>query len=204
VSASGSKTDLTVPDPLADLVAPVVARDPSAIEVFVRTAAPSVVRVVRQILGSQHPEVADVVQEALFGAVEALASFEGKCTLRHFVCRVAALTAMNARRRLQLREQITPPAGAGDDFASEEPSPFGQALAGRRRAAFRLLLDELPPAQSEVLAMHCVLGFTIAETAHAVGVPINTVRSRLLAAKAALRERLQQHPELWEIAQGVS
>jgi len=204
VTASGSKTNPAAPDLLSELVAAVVDRDPAAIEAFVRASAPSVARVVRQILGSQHPDVADVVQEALLAAVDALASFEGKCTVRHFVYRVAALTAMNARRRLRLREQITPPTGAGDDHASADPSPFGEALAGRRRAAFRELLDELPAAHSEVLALHCVLGFTIAETARAAGVPVNTVRSRLLAAKAALRERLQRHPELWEIAQGVS
>jgi RNA polymerase sigma-70 factor (ECF subfamily) len=204
VPACRIKSDLAAPDPLADLVAAVAQRDPLAIETFVRAVAPSVLRVVRQILGSQHTEVADVVQESLFASIDALGDFEGKCTVRHFVCRVAALTAMNARRRLQLREQITPPGGAGDDFASEEPSPFGHALAGRRRAAFRLLLDELPAVQSEVLALHCVLGFTIAETARATGVPVNTVRSRLLSAKAALRERLQQHPELWELVQGVS
>lgn len=173
-------------------------------EAFVRAAAPSVLRVVRQILGATHPDVADVVQESLFAAIEALEGFEGQCTVRHFLWRVAALTAMNARRRLRLREQITPPEGAADDFASDEPSPFGITLASRRREAFRSLLDALPAAQSEVLALHCVLGFTIAETAQTTGVPVNTVRSRLLAAKAALRERLHQDPELWELVQGAS
>jgi RNA polymerase sigma-70 factor (ECF subfamily) len=196
--------DLGRPDPLEQLVAPVIDRDPAAVESFVRAAAPAVLRVVQRILGAQHPEVADIVQESLFAAIEALNTFEGKCTVRHFVWRVAALTAMNARRRLRLREQITASDGDADRYASDEPSPLGRTLAARRRDAFRLLLDELPSAQSEVLALHCVLGFTVAETAQATGVPVNTVRSRLLAAKAALRERLQQDPELWELVQGVS
>jgi RNA polymerase sigma factor (sigma-70 family) len=108
---------------------------------------------------------------------------------------------MNARRRLRLREQITPAGGTADEFASSEPSPLGATLASRRRKAFRSLLDELPAAQSEVLALHCVLGFTIVETAQAASVPVNTVRSRLLAAKATLRERLKQDPELWDLVQ---
>jgi RNA polymerase sigma-70 factor (ECF subfamily) len=196
--------DIGRSDPLAELVEPVIERDAAAIEAFVRAAAPPVLRVVRQILGAQHADVADVVQESLFAAIEALDGFEGKCSVRHFVWRVAALTAMNARRRLRLREQIGALYSDAEGCASDEPSPLGQTLASRRREAFRGLLDELPSVQSEVLALHCVLGFTISETAQATGVPVNTVRSRLLAAKAALRERLQQDPELWELVKGVS
>lgn len=171
---------------------------------FVRATAPSILRVVRQILGAGHPELTDVVQEAQFGALEALATFRGQCTVLHFVWRVAALTAMNARRRLQLREQITPADDTLDGYPSDEPSPMGHALAARRRDAFRKLLDELPAVQSEVLALHCVLGLTIAEVASATGAPSNTVRSRLLAAKAALRERVSAEPELWELVRGAS
>lgn len=196
--------DVTRPDPLAELVGPVIDRNPAAIEAFVRVAAPTVLRVVRQILGSQHSEVADVVQESLFSAIEALQAFDGRCTVRHFVWRVAALTAINARRRLRLREQITALSSRADEVASDDPSPFNLILARRRREAFRSLLDELSGVHSEVLALHCMLGFTIVETAQATGVPVNTVRSRLLAAKAALRERLHQDPELWELVQGAS
>lgn len=192
------------PDNLAELVALVIEGDPASIEAFIRSAAPTVLRVVQQILGANHPDVADVMQEALLAAIEALPGFERRCTVLHFLWRVAALTAMNARRRLRLREQITPPDEGTDDYASDEPSPLGATLASRRRDVFRSLLDELPGAQSEVLALHCVLGFTIAETAEATGVPINTVRSRLLAGKAALRQRINDDPELWELVQGAS
>ena len=191
-------------DPLAELVASVVAREPRAIEALVRATSPAALRVVRQILGTRHPDVGDVVQEAVFAAVEALDSFRAECTVLHFVCRVAALTAMNARRRLRLREQIAPDTDTLDQFPSDEPTPFGHTLARKRRDVFRQLLDELPAVQSEVLALHCVLGFTVAETAAATGVPLNTVRSRLLAAKAALRDRLSEDHELWELVRGAS
>ena len=44
-----------------------------------------------------------------------------------------------------------------------------------------------------------LLGFTIAEVAAAAEVPANTVRSRLLNAKAALRKRLGEDPELYHL-----
>jgi RNA polymerase sigma factor (sigma-70 family) len=191
-------------DSLEELLDRVVARDPRAVEAFVRRACPSATRVVRQVLGSQHPDVSDVVQEAMFATLDALPDFRRQCTVTHFVWRVAALTAMNARRRLRLREQVTPGTDVADEYPSDEPSPLGLTLAAQRREVLRQLLDELPAVHAEVLALHCVLGFTIAETASATGAPINTVRSRLLAAKAALRERLSQNAELSELVRGVS
>jgi RNA polymerase sigma factor (sigma-70 family) len=191
-------------DSLEELLDLVVARDPKAVEAFVRLACPPALRVVRQVLGSQHPDVSDVVQEAMFATLEALPSFRRQCTVMHFVWRVAALTAMNARRRLRIREQFTPGADAADEYPSDEPSPLGLTLAARRRDVLRQLLDELPATHAEVLALHCVLGLTIAETASATGAPINTVRSRLLAAKSALRERLNQDAELSDLVRGVS
>jgi RNA polymerase sigma-70 factor (ECF subfamily) len=62
-----------------------------------------------------------------------------------------------------------------------------------------MLLDELPPAQAEVLVFHCALGFTVEEVASAVGRPAETVRSRLRLAKQALREKIEASSELAEI-----
>jgi RNA polymerase sigma factor (sigma-70 family) len=180
------------------------AGNPRAVEDFVLATGPCILRVVRRILGAHHPDTEDVVQDATFAALDALADFRGQCTVLHFVWRVAALTAMNARRRLQLRQHITPGLEDADVHASDEPSPMGNALAARRREVLRRLLDELPAVQAEALGLHCVLGYTIEETAATAGVPPNTVRSRLIAAKAALRERLAETPELYDLVRGVS
>ncbi len=73
-----------------------------------------------------------------------------------------------------------------------------------QREALRQLLDELPPEQAEALAMHCVLGCTVEETAAATGVPINTVRGRLVTAKSALRKILAENSELSDLLRGAS
>jgi len=69
-------------DPIAPLIGPVLDRDARAIEAWVRATAPSATRVVRQILGATHPDVADVTQEALFAALEALPGFRAQAGLR--------------------------------------------------------------------------------------------------------------------------
>jgi RNA polymerase sigma factor (sigma-70 family) len=191
-------------DPLADLARGAAARQPRAVEAFVLATGLSVVRVVRRILGAHSSEVDDTVQEATFAVLEALPGFRGECSVLHFVCRVATLTAMNARRRAQIRAQVAPSTDDVESHASEEPSPMSAAMAARRRDACRALLGELPPAQAEVLALHCVLGYTIEEIASATACPPNTVRGRLVTAKAALRERVAADRELTETMRGVS
>ena len=60
----------------------------------------------------------------------------------------------------------------------------------------RQLLCELPEAQAEVLAFHSVLGHTVEETAAALAIPIDTVRSRLRNGLGKLRARVASDAEL--------
>jgi RNA polymerase sigma-70 factor (ECF subfamily) len=151
-----------------------------------------------------HPDVDDVAQDAVFAVLDALPGFRGESTVLHFVWRVAALTAINARRRVRLREQIARESVDLDELPGEAPSPATELVAARQRRAFRQLLEELPPVQAEVLALHCVVGLTVEEAAAVTGAPPNTVRSRLLTAKAVLRQRLAADQELLELLKGVS
>jgi RNA polymerase sigma-70 factor (ECF subfamily) len=193
-------------DKLSELAQAAHAGRPQAVRAFLTTVAPLILRIVRQILGRDHPDVEDIAQEALVATLDALSRFRGECSTGHFVRRIALLTALNARRRLQLRHQLAPhvPAPNADALPGRAASPADQVEAEQRRSLFTDLLDELPAAQAEAIGLHCVLGYTVAETAAATGAPINTVRGRLVAAKAALRQRLAQDSTLCELIKGAS
>jgi RNA polymerase sigma-70 factor (ECF subfamily) len=193
-----------VAEALQILLPRLLAGDGRSIERFVLAAGPAILRVVRQILGTHHPDVPDVVQEASFAVIGSLPRFRGDSSLLHFVWRIAVPTAMNARRRPQLRERSIEDTASFEDVPDAESSPFGLAVAGRRREAFRQLLDELPTSQAEAICLHCVLGWTIEEAAESTGVPANTMRTRLATARAALRKRLADDPELNELLRGAS
>ena len=190
-------------DPLKQLTALAARGNPAGVRAWVLAVGPSVLAVVRRILGVRSPEVDDVVQEALMAALGALPEFRGECTVMHFVWRVAALTAMNARRKLHVQARFASADTELDEAACDALSPLGHAHAARRRQAVRALLAELPAAQAEALALHCVLGMTVGEAAAATGVPPNTVRGRLVTAKAALRQRLAADPALEELLRGT-
>ncbi len=184
-------------DGLDGLLAPALARDPSALRLLVDQVAPDVLRVVRLVLGwRREGDAEDVTQEALVAFVGALASFRGGCSLRRFARRVGARTAANHLRRAARRarhherfvEQPHPRASEPFDESEEE-----------LRERLRALLVELPEAQAQALVLRVVLGCSIAEVAEACEVSGNTVRSRLRLAKEALRRRIEAAPELAEL-----
>jgi RNA polymerase sigma-70 factor (ECF subfamily) len=185
-------------DALAALARAAVAGDRSAIRTFLVTVGPHVLRVVRRVLGSQHPDVDDVAQDSAFAVMDALPQHRGECSVLTFVCRIAALTAMQARRRDATRKRA---AVRQDAFDVEQMQGDGRGadeeLAARASAeVVRKLLDSLPLEQAEVLALHCVLGLSMPEVAEACGIPFETARSRLRLAKQALRARVLADPRL--------
>jgi RNA polymerase sigma-70 factor (ECF subfamily) len=191
-------------DPLRALATRAVAGDDRAQRTLLVALGPALLRAVRGVLGVGHPEVDDVLQESMLALYSALASFRGDCQTSHFACRVAVQTAMNARRRAAHRRRTTPnvPPDELAELAHDGASPAEELAAARRREVLRVLLEDLPPVQAEVLALHTMLGHSVAETAAVTGVPVNTVRSRLRAALAALRERAVADAVLAETTRG--
>lgn len=191
-------------DPLRAVATRAAAGDERAQRTLLAALGPTLLRVVRGVLGVGHADVEDVLQESMLALCAALPSFRGDCQTSHFACRVAVQTAMNARRRAAHRQRTTPalPPDELAELAREDLSPAELLAAARRREVLRVLLGELPPPQAEVLALHTMLGHSVAETAAVTGVPANTVRSRLRAALAALRERADADAALAEAVRG--
>ena len=151
-------------------------------------------QMVRRVLGGSDPDVEDVFQESLMALVKALPVFRGECSTRHFACRIATLTALKARRRKHAGIQEV--LAAYDEEPADSADQHDWALASCRRQTLRRLLDDLPGVQAEALVLHYVAGLTVEEIAGALGAAVETVRSRLRLAKAALRERIATDPSM--------
>lgn len=181
-----------VPDALLERA---VRGDAAAIGQLLKQLAPGMIRASRQLLGSSHADVDDVVQQSLIGLVQALPSFRGECSLAHFASRIVTRTALAARRRTALRGDRLDDAIEPDGFGVEA-SQDAAVEAERRRHAVRALMERLPEEQAETLALRVVLGFSLEEVAEATGVPLNTVRSRVRLAKTSLKKRIEADPRL--------
>ena len=196
-------------DDLGALLRRSCAGEKRALRTLLTELGPPMLQVIRRVLGSGHPDVEDTLQDATLALVQALPSFRGECSARHFGCRIATFTAISARRR----HKVTGDAPLDDDaFDAGEGSPVGAeptrgadwALVARRRELVRHLLDELPVPQAEALVLHSVAGLTVEELAGATGAPVETVRSRLRLARAALRLRIASDPAALELTEDLS
>jgi RNA polymerase sigma-70 factor (ECF subfamily) len=202
------RSELPVPvglpaiDPLAELVRAVQAGDRRATNQLLRAITPALLRVARQILGAEHPELRDVVQEAAFGVLTALPRFRGECSVLHFSCRVAVLAGMNVRRRelshASKAHRLAQMASVLPDWGDADTPE--RALASERCvSAVRELLGTLPEAQAEVLGLHYAVGLTVDEIAATTAAPVETVRSRLKLGRRALRGRVLRDRRLADL-----
>ena len=202
---TGSRVSEPVPpgggrrDELLGLAAAVQRGDAQALSTFLSAIVPQLLRVVRSVLGPEHPDLEDVAYEAAYAVVEGLPRFRGEGTVLHFACRVTVLSAMNVRRRdaAQKRALMRAPTEL-DEVELDAPNPEQNAQAAALAPIVRELLATLPDALAEALALHVVLGYTVAEIAQTASLPVETVRSRLRLAKQALRKRVLSNPRLRE------
>lgn len=200
-------------DPLATLAADAGAGNAVAIRRLLDAVAPAMLGVVRAILGHSDRDAEDVLQDSLVGLIRGLSSFRGDSSFLHFARTIALRRSLDQRRkRARHRSEIAfdSDASADDDersiaherdLRSSERSPASSALAARRREAFRALLEELRPEQAEAFARRVLLGCSMQEIAQQTGVPLDTVKSRLRLAKAALRTRIKDDPTLLELSE---
>jgi RNA polymerase sigma-70 factor (ECF subfamily) len=77
----------------------------------------------------------------------------------------------------------------GERNAVDHPAPGTDPAT---TAALRIAYGRLPAPQRAVVALHLYSGYSIEETAAMVGVPVETVRSRLRLARQKLRDGLAE------------
>lgn len=137
------------------------------------------VRAFLRRLSGNDADADDFAQEAFARTWEVLRRFDGRSSLRTFICGIAFQYWRRARRsnaRRALREE------AYADLADQQSeAPLPQALAVRRA------MQALPEEQQAVLALCLGQEFSHAEAAETLGLPLGTVKSHIKRG----RERLQ-------------
>jgi RNA polymerase sigma factor (sigma-70 family) len=131
----------------------------------------------------------DVVQEAFVKAYLALDRFRVTEPFQPWLLRIVVNETRNLWRRLS-RHQTVPLPLVGDDVSAPVPTP---EQAAEDRETSRLLRDAvvaLPLRQREVVVCRYLLDLSERDTAHVLGIPAGTVKSRLSRALAVLQAAL--------------
>jgi RNA polymerase sigma-70 factor, ECF subfamily len=172
---------------LNDLARAAQRGDPLSVHEFLGAVTPLVFTVCRSVLGREHPDLEDAIQDSLVDVTRGLPGFRFESEVRHYVTKIALRRAIAARAQARDRskkiETMDPhdlPAMPVDDGV--------EARAG----LLRNLLDDLKKDQANVLRLRLMLGHSIDEIAGMTGVSPNTVKTRLRLGKIQMRRRLER------------
>jgi RNA polymerase sigma-70 factor, ECF subfamily len=145
-------------------------------------------------LGVSSEAIDDVVQEVFVVIHARLSSVQQIASLRSWVYGVARRTVSTHRRARRSRT------ASGARYAEVAgwleplpPTPHDLSVLADRRRLLVQLLGELDEAKREVFVLSEIEGFTAPEVAEALEVPVNTVYSRLRAARQAFEQAMARH-----------
>ena len=177
-----------------EIVRRVRAGATSLFEVLMRRYNQRLYRVARSILGSEI-EAEDVMQEAYVRAFEHLDQFAGRSRFSTWLTKIVVHEA-SARRRKAGRFQAfdAPRPRRGSEEPSTRMMSFGNPESRLFDREVRLLLehamDALPEEYRAVFVLREIEEMDTGEAAEALGVTEEVVRTRLMRARAMLREDL--------------
>jgi RNA polymerase sigma-70 factor (ECF subfamily) len=189
------------------LVGRLRAGDKAACAECVERYSPGLYRLALRLMQNE-AEAEDVLQETLLSAFKSIGSFEGRSELSTWLYRIAYNTAMMRLRRRQpetVSVEETEMAGEGAivptqlfDWCCLPERDFDTDEA---KAELEQAIRELPEKLRAVFTLRELEGLSTEETAAALDVSIEVVKTRLHRARLWLRERLSGYfTELAEAA----
>jgi RNA polymerase sigma-70 factor (ECF subfamily) len=191
------------PDDDHELLPLLRSGDAKAYERLMRRTNRLLFRAARGIVGND-AEAQDAVQEAYLRAFLSLAAFRGDASLATWLVRIVinqALAQQRKRGRLVPWDEHSPEeqtmAEPGDSLpAVEHDSPESVATRNELRRQLEQAIDLLPPIYRCVFILRAVQGMSVEDTAAALEVSCDVVKTRYLRARGLLRARLGGDPPL--------
>ena len=140
------------------------------------------------LLTSDKGLVEEVLQDTLLAVWKGANGFAGQASVRAWLLGIARRRAYAVLRRRVWH--LVPVDEIGPEEVPLAPDPADVSLATAERAELEAAIHRLGPAHQEIIALVFVHELTYQELADMLGVPIGTVKSRLHAARQALRTLL--------------
>lgn len=180
------------------LVRRALADDREALGILIVRDYHSVLRLCLRLLGS-HAEAEDVAQEAALAACLGLSRLREPARFSAWLHAIAAnLARVTLRRRHTLSlDALGEPPGVVTLWSAEPPDPVEVAAMRELHDTMIAALWELSPLSREAIIGFYLEGYSYAELAALLGVPVGTLKGRLVFGRRQLRGRLRHWvPEL--------
>jgi RNA polymerase sigma-70 factor (ECF subfamily) len=129
----------------------------------------------------------DVVSEAFIEVWRQADRFERRSSVSTWIMSIARFKALSVRRR---RQEIEFDDKLAETIADQSSTPEHAVLEMDRSAQIRACLTQLSPDHREIVDLVYYHDKTIEEVAEIVGVPKNTVKTRMFYARKRLAQLL--------------
>jgi RNA polymerase sigma-70 factor (ECF subfamily) len=179
---------LTSPLTDEEVVKRVRGGDVPLFEVLMRRHNGKLYRAIRSIVRDEaHTE--ELMQDSYVKAYENLAGFEGRARFSTWLVQIGVNEAIARTRRAKVspvdESEVLPL-----DIPAQQRDPEGLAAGRELVGLLERAVSELPDGYREVFMLRQVEGFSVAETAEALNVSEETVKTRTFRANERLRARL--------------
>ncbi len=177
-----------------EIVRRVVAGEVALFEVLMRRNNQRLYRAVRSIVQAED-EVEEVMQQSYVAAFGALSRFTHASKFSTWLIRIGLNAALASRRRASHLIPFCDEATSDEEtpvalVPRTPPTPEDRASTRELSVLLEEVLDGLPPQYRMVLMLREVEGFSTAETAEALSVSEDLVKTRLHRAKRLARQTL--------------
>lgn len=190
-AASGREGEASPPEPTRP-----AARDEPGVE------CPSFERVYEEhftfawrslrLLGVADDALEDAAQDVFAVVSRQLSGFAGRSSLSTWIFAIVQHTAANYRRKH--RRKVVPLVPLAEGFMGNEPTPQAHAEATEVAQVIERFCAGLSPDRRALFVLALVEELPAPEVSRALGIPINTVYSRVRALRAGI-ERALGHGE---------
>ena len=147
-------------------------------------------------------DAADTTQEVFLKVFRGMKRFNGECSLKTWLYRIAIHEASNQRRwwfRHKSKEtsmeshvdQEGNSFGLCDTLADKGASPLDAFAHEEVRARVEQELKQVPEPYRTTVVLRDIEGLTYEETAEVLEISLGTVKSRLIRGREALKKRLE-------------
>lgn len=159
--------------------------DPDGFEDLVRVMERPLLYYASKLLGNRERAL-DALQEVWIRAFRGIRKLKDPGSLRPWLYRIAYGVSVDRIRSDSSRGRAEEAHAEGFEETSEIGFPAEDA------AAIHQALDQLDLRHREVLVLHFIEDFSLAEVAAVIGCPEGTVKSRIHHAKKAMKELLSR------------
>lgn len=194
MKVKGQQEQMTAPAGIS--IEALRAGDRSEFARLVELYSPHIYRLALKILNDPQ-DAEDVLQETFIKALKNLPSFEGRSSISTWLYRIAVNEALMIIRKRK-PDSLSLDKEKDDDEGQTEPVeivdwcclPERELVNSEARQFLDKAIQKLSPALRAVFILRDIEGLSVRETAEALGVREEVVKTRLLRARLKLREDL--------------